>query len=144
MKKRPLAFKDAIHENADRFCDGEHDREENHYLCYSRQTHISPSKALRPQQCIHQVNEQEDGNDSCDGVFHRILLFLSVGPTVRIVSVRRFAASLLPSGPPRLKAFGGFREAPHQSKEDNDDNDVENIKHDSPHWEQHDLMAGFR
>jgi hypothetical protein len=33
---------------------------------------------------------------------------------------------------PPLKALGGLGEAPHQSKENNHDNDVENVQHGEP------------
>src|SRR5262249_20846991 len=48
MKKCPLAFKNAIHENAQRFRNDEHNREEHHYLCNTKCSHLTPLLIAAP------------------------------------------------------------------------------------------------
>src|SRR6267143_973095 len=102
MKECSLSLKHSKHENANRFRNREHEREEDHYLCNSQQSHRATSISVGPTVRVASVHRfaaflPPDGSPT--------LKSISVGPTVRVASVHRFAAFLPPDGSPTLKTI---------------------------------------
>ena len=95
------------------FVQRQHNREKDHdlrrYRVTSYHTSIKRVKPFRPEQRVHQINEEKDRRNSCNCIFHY---------------------------DPRLKPFGRLRKAPHQDEENKHDRDIEQIQHDSPHNRQ--------
>jgi hypothetical protein len=89
-----------MHVGAQGLCDDEHDREKDQNLRNANSSHLSTSKFFRPEQRIHQIDEESCRNHSRNGVLHGIL----------------------------LKPLRCFREAPEQNEKRNHDRDIENVQ----------------